>query len=225
MCAALEADIDGDDITLTRSGRPIGSLEFRSIALEGTVIDGPAQPASPTPIPDGVTVVATAMALSDTARRRLSDEFGADYIVRDVTEAPTSTDVLLTRCFEALRHQLAQQSEERLAAGERWIELGLVFPTRVGSEMDKDNARRGFRTALAMVPGLDATEWTPRELRHSFLSLLSDSGMALEEISRLVGHSGTSVTELVYRHQIRPVLQTGAVAMDVLFGTSEVGEA
>jgi hypothetical protein len=54
----------------------------------------------------------------------------------------------------------------------------------------------------------------PRELRHSFVSLLSDVGVRLEEISRLVGHSGTSVTELVYRHQIRPVIQTGATIMD-----------
>ncbi len=53
------------------------------------------------------------------------------------------------------------------------------------------------------------------------LSLLSDSGVALEEISRLVGHSSTAVTEIVYRKQIRPVLQTGAVAMDRLFGGSE----
>ena len=94
----------------------------------------------------------------------------------------------------------------------------MVFPTRVGTEMDKDNARRGFRSALALVQGIDPEEWSPRELRHSFVSLLSDSGVALEEISRLVGHSGTSVTELVYRHQIRPVIQTGAVVMDTLFG-------
>ena len=30
----------------------------------------------------------------------------------------------------------------------------------------------------------------------------------------LVGHSGTTVTELVYRHQIRPVIQTGALVID-----------
>jgi hypothetical protein len=28
--------------------------------------------------------------------------------------------------------------------------------------------------------------------------------MAIEEISRLVGHSSSNVTETVYRHQIRP---------------------
>jgi integrase len=62
------------------------------------------------------------------------------------------------------------------------------------------------------------TEWTPRELRHSFVSLLSDRGVPLEVISRLAGHSGTAVTEEVYRKQIRPVIQTGAVIMDGTFG-------
>jgi integrase len=67
---------------------------------------------------------------------------------------------------------------------------------------------------------VDADEWTPRELRHSFVSLLSDSGVPLEEISRLVGHKTTLVTETVYRKQLRPVMQAGAVAMDGLFGNA-----
>lgn len=33
----------------------------------------------------------------------------------------------------------------------------------------------------------------------------------------LVGHSGTTVTELVYRHQIRPVIQTGALVIDDVY--------
>ena len=41
--------------------------------------------------------------------------------------------------------------------------------------------------------------------------------MPLEQISQLVGHSGTTVTELVYRHQLRPVIQIGAIVMDQVF--------
>lgn len=78
---------------------------------------------------------------------------------------------------------------------------------------------------MGLVPTLSDREryrdWATRELRHSLVSLLSDSGVPLEDISRLVGHSGTSVTELVYRHQMRPVIQTGAMAMDTLFPTAE----
>jgi integrase len=75
---------------------------------------------------------------------------------------------------------------------------------------------REFRR-IAGTAGLNAAEWTPRELRHSFVSLLSDNGMPLEQIARLVGHSGTNVTETVYRHQIRPVMEDGATAMDRIF--------
>ena len=46
---------------------------------------------------------------------------------------------------------------------------------------------------------------------------LSDNGIPREEISRLIGHSSTAVTEAVYRKQIRPVLQGGVVAMDHIF--------
>jgi hypothetical protein len=42
------------------------------------------------------------------------------------------------------------------------------------------------------------------------VSLLSDHGVLLEDIAPLVGHSGTSVTEKVYRQQLRPVLLKGA---------------
>jgi integrase len=84
--------------------------------------------------------------------------------------------------------------------------------------MDPANVRRDLRRALKLVPGLDPKDWTRRELRHSFVSLLSDAGVPVEMISQLVGHRGTSVTEIVYRHQIRPVIQTGATVMDELFG-------
>lgn len=93
-----------------------------------------------------------------------------------------------------------------------------MFASKVGTPLDASHVRRDFRRALKDTKDVDPAEWTPREMRHSFVSLLSDSGVPLEEISRLVGHSSTSVTELVYRHQIRPVIQTGAAAMDNLFG-------
>lgn len=96
----------------------------------------------------------------------------------------------------------------RQAAGKGWQDHGLVFPTEYGTPQDDANVRRDFRRVIAAA-GLVATEWTPRELRHSFVSLLSDGGMPIERISRLVGHSGTAVTELVYRKQIRPVVEEG----------------
>jgi integrase len=113
-------------------------------------------------------------------------------------------------------HQI-NQARNRTVAGELWQENGLVFTSRVGTPLDPSHVRRDFRGAIVDAVGLNAQDWTPRELRHSFVSLLSDNGVPLEEISRLVGHSSTAVTELVYRKQIRPAMQAGATVMDRIF--------
>jgi integrase len=46
---------------------------------------------------------------------------------------------------------------------------------------------------------------------------MSSSGVPVEEIARLAGHSSSRTTEVVYRRELRPVLTTGAEAMDRLF--------
>jgi site-specific recombinase XerD len=99
-----------------------------------------------------------------------------------------------------------------------------VFASTAGTELDAANVRRAFRQVVARA-GLDPADWTPRELRHSFVSLLSDHGVSIEKIADLVGHSGTIVTEKVYRHQLRPVLLTGTVVMDHIFDGTLPGPA
>ena len=91
-----------------------------------------------------------------------------------------------------------------------------MFPLRVGTPADASHVRRSFRTVVAAA-GLDSRDWTPRELRHSFVSLLSDADVPIEHISRLVGHSSTTTTETIYRKQIRPVIIHGADIMDRIF--------
>jgi hypothetical protein len=48
-------------------------------------------------------------------------------------------------------------------------------------------------------------------------AVVEDSGVPIGDIADLCGHAGTTVTEKVYRHQLRPVLLNGAVAMDQIF--------
>jgi hypothetical protein len=42
-------------------------------------------------------------------------------------------------------------------------------------------------------------------------------GVTIEEIAHLVGHGSTSVTERVYRKELRPVITRGARAINELF--------
>lgn len=137
------------------------------------------------------------------------------------TEKSRRTLRLPQQAVDALKAHKASQAADRLKAGALWEENHhLVFCTSVGTPLDAANVRRGFRkvAADAKLPG----RWTPRELRHSFVSLLSANGTHVESIAQLVGHASTRVTEVVYRHELRPVLTEGAEVIDSVFGRKSV---
>jgi integrase len=118
------------------------------------------------------------------------------------------------RCVDALRLHRERQDKLRRDMSGAWQDNDLVFATALAAL-----GRRSFRKITAAA-GLNPTDWTPRELRHSFVPLLSDGGVPIERISRLVGHSSTSITETVYRKQLCPVVTGGAEVMDRLFPDS-----
>jgi integrase len=131
------------------------------------------------------------------------------------TESSRRTLALPQMAVDALRVQKEQQAAERHMAGARWSDHDLVFATRTGASLDAANVRREFRTVCRTAK--IGENWTPRELRHSFVSLMSSSGVPVEEIARLAGHSSSRTTEVVYRRELRPVLTTGAEVMDEIF--------
>ena len=124
---------------------------------------------------------------------------------------------------EALQEQLRRQAEERSTAGELWQEHGLVFTTAVGTPYESHNLRRDFRRVTAAA-GLGA-RWVPKELRTSFVSMMSYQGVPVEEIARLAGHASSRTTEVVYRRELRPVITTGAEIMDQIFQPKHRREA
>ena len=146
----------------------------------------------------------------------------AVYVWRSVREDGDTKTELSRRTLEipteaatALRQQRKQQNQQRLIAGTDWQDNDLVFCTRTGTELAAGNVRRSFR-AITKAAGI-GEDWTPRELRHSFVSILSDNGVPIETIADLVGHQTTIVTQKVYRHQLKPVITTGATTMNEIF--------
>jgi integrase len=130
------------------------------------------------------------------------------------TKTPKSrrTLALPQAAVEALKDHRRQQAEDRLAVGSQWQDHGLVFVSACGAPLDAANVRREFRK-IAAAAGL-GKGWAPLDLRHTFVSLMSADGVPVEEIARLAGHNRTATTELVYRHELRPVITTGAEVMD-----------
>jgi integrase len=174
--------------------------ELRALTWNHVDLDG--QPDADPPMPPSIQVWRSVREGGDTK-----------------TKKSRRTLALPLRGVNALRRHRQLQDEARVQAGADWHRTGLVFTSKVGTALDAANVRRVFRRVVKAA-GLNPADWTPRELRHSFVSLLSDSGVGLEDIAELCGHAGTRVTEAVYRHQLRPVLLNGAMAMDRIFDSA-----
>jgi integrase len=138
------------------------------------------------------------------------------------TEKSRRTLVLPQMAADALRTLKQQQAADRHDADLQHAGHDLVFATRTGAPLDAANVRREFR-AICKTANI-GEHWTPRELRHSFVSLMSTSGVPVEEIARLAGHTSTRTTEIVYRRELRPILTTGAEIMDTIFAKQSPSE-
>ena len=174
----------------------IRTEEARALRWQHVDLDG--DPAAKPPVPPHLAVWRSVRAHGDTKTERSRRTLG-----------------LPAAAVQALRAWTGSQADERLAAGDDWQDTGLVFTTHHGAALDAANVRKMFKRACTAAGTGDG--WTPRELRTSFVSLLSHRGVSIEEIARLVGHASTRTTEVVYRRELRPVITTGAEIMDELF--------
>jgi hypothetical protein len=53
---------------------------------------------------------------------------------------------------------------------------------------------------------------------HSAASLMSAAGVPLEHVADVLGHNGTRMAALVYRHVLAPTVEAGAAPMQALLG-------
>ena len=115
---------------------------------------------------------------------------------------------------KALEERRKAQVGEKRAVGAAWSnEEDLVFTTSAGSPIDPNNLRRSF-ARLTERAGLG--RWHPHELRHSTTSILSAAGVPIERIADVLGHDGTRMTSLVYRHSVSPTVDEAAIMGEAL---------
>ncbi len=111
----------------------------------------------------------------------------------------------------ALREHRRRQREERLAAGPRWREHGLVFTTTVGTAVDETAASRRFGRLQdeAQIPRRRVYD-----MRHTAASLLLAQGVAPRVVMEVLGHSTYQLTMDTYSHVMPTLLKDAADAMD-----------
>jgi len=171
--------------------------EARALRWDRVNLDG--DPHADPPVPPHVAVWRSVLERGETKTKRSRRTLGLPQMAA-----------------EALGALRESQVQERALAGERWQDTGLVFTTHRGTALDAGNVRKMFKRVCNAAGTGDS--WTPRELRTSFVSLMSHRGVSIEEIAHLVGHASTRTTEVVYRWELRPVITTGAEIMDDVFG-------
>lgn len=108
---------------------------------------------------------------------------------RSVTFSATSERLLTA-------HRKDQQLQ-RLKAGRKWQDTGLVFTRSTGAALDGPTVTHRFQRFLA-EHGLPRMRF--HDLRHASASLLLSSGLPARAVADRLGHSTTRITQDTYAH-------------------------
>ena len=114
---------------------------------------------------------------------------------------------------DRLRVHKATQDQERLAAGSRWQETGLVFTTPIGTGLEGTNVTKRFQALLrhAAIPHRRF-----HDLRHSCASLLLAQNVAPRVVMEILGHSQISLTMNTYTHVSSDLKRDAASSLDTI---------
>ena len=138
---------------------------------------------------------------SDTATLEVAEraqEIGKRYAGQAAPK--TARSVRRIGLHPLLVAALARHRDEQRLLGQYGPD-GFVFCTRNLTPYSLSTLRRSFGR-LCERAGL-GSDWTTYELRHSFVSLVSDQLDDLVKVADLVGHVDTRTTQ-GYRHAVRP---------------------
>ncbi|WP_243420965.1 tyrosine-type recombinase/integrase [Micromonospora globispora] len=113
-----------------------------------------------------------------------------------------------------LDHQ-RDQKIEREAAGNGWVEHGLVFPSRLGTPMEPRNLNRHF-AGLRERAGLPHIRL--HDLRHTMVTLLLDLGVPPHLVQAIARHAHVDVTLKIYAHTNLDAMRAAVKRLDDQLG-------
>ena len=136
-------------------------------------------------------------------RHQLQRVDGRLVLVPPKTTKSRRTLVLPPLILDALREHEKRQVAEKIWAGSRWAETGLVFANRTGRPTQARRVIEQFHSALEDA-GIRRIRF--HDLRHSCATLLLVQGVSPPVVMEVLGHSEIALTMNAYSHVV-PELQ------------------
>ena len=147
-------------------------------------------------------------------QRQLSKNKGGGFtFTAPKTKSGTRRIDLGRTTLEVLKEHQQNQFEEIIASEDAWQDHNLVFPSSIGTPLDRDNLRRRYKKLLKKA-GLPEIRF--HDLRHTAASLMLNNNIPVIVVSRRLGHAQPSITLDVYGHLIPTKQQEVASLMDQL---------
>jgi integrase len=141
-------------------------------------------------------------------RNQLQRIGGKLTLVPPKTDRGRRTLVMPEMIVERLREHEKHQVAEKLWAGSKWRESGLVFANRIGEPTQARRVIEQFHDALDQA-GIRRVRF--HDLRHSCATLLLVQGVSPRVVMEVLGHSEIALTMNAYSHVV-PELQREAAA-------------
>jgi integrase len=133
-----------------------------------------------------------------SVRRSVSEDEGGPVIREETKTSAGRRLELLPVAVEALKKHRLRQNEERLRYRRLWRNLGLVFPSTIGTIMRRNNLHRRSYKPLLKKAGLPDIRLY--DLRHTFATLMFENKEPLKLVSEMLGHASVRQTADTYTH-------------------------
>jgi integrase len=144
--------------------------------------------------------------------RQLKRKKGAGFVFAPPkTKAGVRSIVLGDDSKNSLRSQKELLYRDKLIAGSRWKENGLIFPSTIGTPTIPSKLIIRFKQ-LIKDAGLPVIRF--HDLRHTAATLMLNNGVPIIVVSKRLGHSQPSITLDVYGHLITSMQNESAELMD-----------
>ena len=142
-------------------------------------------------------------------------EFGLNFKPPKTKRSKRTIDIL-PMTVKVLRHHAIAQKKARLAAGQAWVDEGLVFPTLDGSRWRPSSFTSAWIDRVRAIGFIGFTGLRFHDLRHTHCSQLLRAGVPVMTVSARLGHSSAKMTLDRYAHSLPADQTRAALTLDTL---------